>query len=230
MADLSVVVCVSLDHRADTSGLRNFKKCITDCETVEAVMECSGTFDLIIQARCESFADYTARMDSIADQVRLYVSRIEANFVSKTLNCGCAPDDTRVMWLPCKGGKKSIEISKIDKVLAEGDCMSVHVGSWHCLVHDTMHHFRESLGDHFVLLHRSALVRADFIERALHYDRRWIVRLCDGTQQRVAKSHVADIIRLISGDSSSDGAKKSKNARSMEISEPNIEMEMHRSE
>ena len=227
MTDLSVVVCVALDHRADTDGLRQFKKCIMECDTVEAVMECSGTFDLIIQARCESFADYTERMDSIADQVRLYASRIEANFVSKTLNCGCSPDDTRVMWVPCEGGKKSIQISKIDKVLAEGDYMSVHVGSWHCLVHDTMHHLCESLGDHFILLHRSALVRTDFIERALHFDRRWIVRLCDGTQQRVAKSHVADIIRLMSGESSNGGASKSKNALSREKSEPIGELKMH---
>lgn len=227
MTDLPVVVCVALDHRADTDGLRNFKKCIVECDLVEAVMECSGTFDLIVQLRCESFAEYTARMDSVADQVRLYVKRMEANFVSRTVDCGCSSDDTRVMWVPCDGGKKRIEVGKIDKVLAEGDYMSVHIGSWHCLVHDTMHHFYETLGDRFILLHRSALVRVDFIERALHSERHWTVRLCDGTHQRVAKSHVADVLRLMSLDSSINRAKKSKNDPSLESWETINETRMH---
>lgn len=227
MTDLSVVVCVALDHRADTDGLRNFKKCIVACDMVEAVMECSGTFDLIVQVRCDSFADYARRMDGIADQVRLYVSRIEANFVSNTVDCGCSSDDTRIMWLPCEGGKKRIDVHKIDKVLAEGDYMSVHIGNWHCLVHDTMHHFYHSLGDRFILLHRSALVRVDFIERALHSDRHWTVRLCDGTYLRVAKSHVGDMIRLMSADSATDGAKKSKDDPPMEDRATVNETRMH---
>lgn len=220
MADLSVIVCVALDHRADTDGLRNFKKCIAECDMVEEVMECSGAFDLIVQVGCESFADYTARLDGIADKIRLYVSRMEANFVSKAVHCGGSSGDTRVMWVPCEGGKKRIDVSKIDKVIAEGDYMDVHVGTWHCLVHGTMRHFQESLGDSFILLHRSALVRANFIERALHSDRHWTVRLFDGTYQRVAKSHVAEVIRLISLDSSNNGAQQSKKAPATDIREP----------
>lgn len=226
MTDLSVVVCVALDHRADIDGLRAFKKCIVDCRMVEAVMECTGTFDLIVQGRFESFAEYTEQMANIAEHVRLYVRRIEANFVSKTLSCGSSSDDTRIMWLPCEGGKKSIPVCKIDKVLAEGDYMSVYVGDWHCLVHDTMHHLRDSLGDQFILLHRSALVRADFIESALHTDRCWTVRLRDGTRQRVAKSHVADVMRLMSADSSMKDVKKSKNPLSTEHAKQLNEMEL----
>lgn len=220
MPGLAVVVCVAFDHRADIDGLRDFKRCIVECESVEAVMECSGTYDLIVQLRCESFTDYAARLDGIADKVRLYISRLDANFVSNTIDCRRAPDDARQMWVPCAGGKRRIETSMIDKVLADGDYMSVHIGNWHCLVHDTMHNLREWLGDRFILLHRSALVRVDFIDRTLHTGRHWKVRLCDGTYQRVAKSHVADLLRLTGSESSMAGAQTPKTAPPTEDREP----------
>jgi len=227
MTDLSVIVCVAFDHRADPEGLRSFKRCIAECDRVEEIMECSGTFNLIVQARFDSFADYTARLDRIADQVRLNVTRIETNFVSKRVDRSGQSDDSHRLWVPCEGGKKAIEVCKIDKIIADGDYMHIHVGDWHCLVHDTMRHLHDSLGDRFILLHRSALVRVDFIERALHINRRWTVRLCDGTNQRVAKSHVADVIHLISAQSSINGAIKSKDGLSFDDPAPLNELRMH---
>lgn len=228
MSGLAVIVCVAFDHRADAEGLRNFKRCIVECDLVEAVMECCGTFDLIVQVRCESFTDYKARLDAIPDQVRDYISRLDANFVSSTITGRRSSDGNRVMWVPCEGGKRRIETSMIDKVLAEGDYMSVHIGNWHCLVHTTMHDLREWLGDRFILLNRSALVRADFIERTLHSGRHWAVRLCDGTYLRVAKSHVAEVVRLTSVDSSIVGAQKSKAGSPPENRKPVNEMQMRR--
>ena len=80
--------------------------------------------------------------------------------------------------------------------------MKVHIGDWTCLVHETIKKLCEELdSDQFIQLHRSVVVRSDFIERLLHQDRRWIAKLRDGTQQRVAKSHVPDLLRLMGSDS-----------------------------
>jgi DNA-binding LytR/AlgR family response regulator len=53
----------------------------------------------------------------------------------------------------------------------------------------------------FVQLHRSVLVRVDFIERFVHVERHWNARLRDGTTIRVAKGHVQDVLRLIKPES-----------------------------
>ena len=51
-------------------------------------------------------------------------------------------------------------------------------------------------------LHRSWLVRAGFIERLIHQEQRWVARLIDGTHVRVAKSHIRDVLQLMTGESS----------------------------
>jgi hypothetical protein len=74
----------------------------------------------------------------------------------------------------------------------------------------------------FVQLHRSWLVRAEFIERLIHHDQRWEARLRDGTHVAVARSHIRDVLSLISGDSSVQAGsrdKKSSGQRLHRVSE-----------
>lgn len=106
------------------------------------------------------------------------------------------------MWVPCAGGRKRIEVGMIDKVAAEGDYMRLYIQDWHCLIHSTIHALREQLDARHIQLHRSSIVRIDFIDRLLHRDRRWIARLRDGSQQPVAKSHVSELLDLMSHESS----------------------------
>ena len=106
------------------------------------------------------------------------------------------------MWVPCVGGRKRIEVGMIDKVAAEGDYMRLYIQDWHCLIHSTVQGLKEQLDARFIQLHRSSIVRIDFIERLLHRDRRWIARLRDGSQQPVAKSHVSEVLDLMSSESS----------------------------
>lgn len=78
-------------------------------------------------------------------------------------------------------------------------------GSWMawpkpCLIHSTIRALKEQLDARFIQLHRSWLVRIDFIDRLIHEDRRWIARLCDGSQLPVAKSHVAEVLKLMTHD------------------------------
>jgi acylphosphatase len=45
-------------------------------------------------------------------------------------------------------------------------------------------------------LHRSIIVRRDFIDRLVHEGRHWIARLRDGTIERVAKSHAVETLEM----------------------------------
>ena len=205
MTDINIVVCLAFDHRAPADGLQRFKDCIVGCPFVERAMEVCGTFDLIVQGRCGSLAEYTENMEKLRDPVARFVARLETNFVGKMVERTeeSTPSSEAALWLPCKDGRKRVECRLIDKIVAEGDYMRVHVADWNSLIHQTMEQlFKQLKGFGFIRLHRSWLVRADFIERLIHHDHRWEARLKDGTHVAVAKSHVRDVLKLISGESS----------------------------
>ncbi len=200
MAELNVVVCIAFDHRADALGLERFKGCIARCAFVDVAMEVTGTFDMIVQGKIGTLAGYTDQMDRIRPQLTQFVSRIETNFVGKKIERRSTAENS--MWLPCTGGRRRIDIGMINKVVAEGDYMRLFVRDWHCLVHSTIRALREQLDDRFVQLHRSSIVRTDFIDRLMHRDHRWTARLQDGSHLSVARSHVPEVLKLMSGDSS----------------------------
>ena len=83
MADLSVVVCLAFDHRADPEGLAHFRQCVCHCGFVELALDVSGTFDMIIQGKIGSLAAYTEQMDRIRPQLAAFVKRIETNSSAK---------------------------------------------------------------------------------------------------------------------------------------------------
>jgi len=214
ISDLAVIVCVAFDHRASADGLGGFKACIAKCPFVDVTTEVTGTFDLIVEGRCASLAEFNEQMDLIRPQIAQFVSRIETNFVSKKVE-RVRNGDAAALWLPFEGGRKRVEAHMIDKIEAEGDYMRIHVADWCCLVHDTMHRLSEQLSDFgFVLLNRSCLVRLEFIDQLTHDDRRWVARLRDGTQVRIAKSHVPEVLRLTDGESSKNEASLSTNSPS----------------
>jgi DNA-binding LytR/AlgR family response regulator len=224
MAELHVLVCVAFDHRSDAGGLERFKSCISKCEFVEVAMEVSGTFDMIVQGRFETLAAYTEQMDRIRPQLAAFVSRLETNFVCKKIERKAAAEKT--MWVPCVGGRKRIDIGMIDKVVAEGDYMRLYIQDWHCLIHTTIHALKAQLDARFIQLHRSSIVRIDFIDRLLHRDRRWIARLRDGSQQSVAKSHVAKVMDLLGHDSSKDKRITAKTNLLVEEQQQSVELQM----
>ncbi len=224
MAELNIVVCVSFDHRADAEGLERFKKCICTCAFVEVAMEVSGTFDMIVQGKIATLADYTEEMNRIRPMLAEFVTRIETNFVGKKMERH--PEAEKFMWVPCVGGRKRIDIGMIDKVTAEGDYMRLFVHDWHCLIHSTIHALKEQLDSRFIQLHRSSIVRIDFIDRLMHQDRRWIARLRDGSQQAVAKSHVSAVLGLITDGLSKDERKQAKSDTVVEAPQQSNEIQM----
>lgn len=225
MHDLTVIVCLAFDHKAPVEGLRDFKTCIFQCPFVETAMEVAGTYDLIIQARLSSFEQYNEEMERISPQLREYSTRVEANFVGRKLDR--RHSNGKALWLPVPNGRRRVSANLIDKIVANGDYMKVHVGDWSCLVHETIKKLCEELdSDQFIQLHRSVVVRSDFIERLLHQNRRWIAKLRDGSHQRVAKSHVPEVLRLMGSDSASFGDVSSTTGQANERQQPANEIPM----
>ena len=101
-------------------------------------------------------------------------------------------------WASDMSGLVRIAAQDVDRVSAERDYMRLHVGRRSWLIHHSMAALEEGLNPElFVRLHRSAIVRKDFITGfTRNQSGRWIARLGDGVDSRSAAS-----IRTASGRS-----------------------------
>jgi two-component system response regulator AlgR len=103
-------------------------------------------------------------------------------------------------WASDLTGLVRIAASDVDRVSAERDYMRLHVGRRSWLIHHSMAALEEGLDPAlFVRLHRSAIVRKDFITGfTRNPSGRWIARLADGTEQPVGRLY-SDRVRAIAG-------------------------------
>ncbi len=103
-------------------------------------------------------------------------------------------------WASDLSGLVRIAARDIDRVTAERDYMRLHVAKRSWLIHHSMSALEEGLDPElFVRLHRSAIVRRDFIAGfTRNASGRWIARLADGNEQPVGRLY-ADQVRAIAG-------------------------------
>src|SRR5437870_5753348 len=103
-------------------------------------------------------------------------------------------------WASDLSGLVRIAAKDVDRVSAERDYMRLHVGRRSWLIHHSMTALEEGLDPElFVRLHRSALVRKDFIAGFIRNPSgRWIARLGDGEEQLVGRLY-SDRVRSIAG-------------------------------
>jgi len=180
------------DQRAAPAEIGAFKDTVLKCPSVLHAVEVSGTFDFIVEATIPDMEAYTAQLELCAQTVARLIARYEVSFVCKRF---VNSDETRrAVWVPSDEGMVRIDCAKIDKVTAEGDYMRIHSAGQSWMVHSTMGALSDCLDDSFVRLHRSILVRRDFIESMTHDHLHWTAQLNDGTRERVAKSHVSALL------------------------------------
>ena len=227
--DLRVIMCIAFDHRAPAEQVAAFKQSLINCETVLHSVEVTGTFDLMIEAALPDIATYHTWFEGAKEPFAGLIARYEANFVCKRFVRVPKTSKERVLWVPCRSGKQRLDMNKIDKVTAEGDYMRIHSGNDSWMVHMTMREIAERLGEHeFVHVHRSIIVRCAFVDRLIHEGRRWLARLRDGSVQRIAKSHVVEVLNKLGVDSATSGALSANDALVNEAGSTANEMEVQR--
>jgi two-component system response regulator AlgR len=103
-------------------------------------------------------------------------------------------------WASDLTGLVRIAARDVDRVSAERDYMRLHVGRRSWLIHHSMAALEEGLNPEiFVRLHRSAIVRRDFITGfTRNASGRWIARLADGGEQPVGRLY-SDRVRSMAG-------------------------------
>ena len=103
-------------------------------------------------------------------------------------------------WASDRTGLVRIAASDVDRVSAERDYMRLHVGARSWLIHHSMAALEEQLDPGlFVRLHRSAIVRRDFIRGfSRNPSGRWVALLADQTEQPVGRLY-SDRVKAIAG-------------------------------
>lgn len=103
-------------------------------------------------------------------------------------------------WASDLTGLVRIAACDVDRVSAERDYMRLHVGRRSWLIHHSMAALEDGLDPElFVRLHRSAIVRRDFVTGfTRNASGRWIARLADGGEQPVGRLY-ADRVRSMAG-------------------------------
>ena len=103
-------------------------------------------------------------------------------------------------WASDRTGLVRIAASDVDRVSAERDYMRLHVGARSWLIHHSMAALEEQLDPGlFVRLHRSAIVRRDFIRGfSRNPSGRWVALLNDQTEQPVGRLY-SDRVKAIAG-------------------------------
>jgi two-component system response regulator AlgR len=97
-------------------------------------------------------------------------------------------------WVSEARGLVRLATADVDRVSAERDYMRLHVGKRSWLINHTIGKLEEELDPaKFVRLHRSAIVRRDFITGLRRdADGRWWSRLADDTEQKVGRLYLAN--------------------------------------
>ncbi|CAA9485954.1 MAG: hypothetical protein AVDCRST_MAG91-277 [uncultured Sphingomonadaceae bacterium] len=117
------------------------------------------------------------------------------------------PAGTRYLqefWASDINGLTRVRVDDVDRISAERDYMRIHVDKRSWLINHSLAKLEEELDPaRFVRLHRSAIVRKDFVIGLRHDDGCWTARLADGTEQRVGRLY-AENARKLSGRAKGD--------------------------
>lgn len=204
VARLHVILCFAFDHHAPGADIESYQKALIECPDVCHSIEASGAFDFMVEFDVPDLQSYNECLKQLVQPLPPFVVRYEANFVVRRF-VRARHQEARDLWVPCRDGMRRIDSATITTVHAEGDYVRVRSGEQNWLLHLTMSAISERLDPElFIRLHRSTIVRCALIERLTHRDGRWYAQLFDGTTQRIAKSHVAEALRVMRGDSAAE--------------------------
>ena len=96
------------------------------------------------------------------------------------------------IWAPHRAEMVRIAVARIDRIEAERDYMRLHVGARSYLVHQTIADLERRLDTAlFIRLHRSVIVRRDFIAGLSHDGRgAWQAALLDQSTVRIGRTYL----------------------------------------
>jgi DNA-binding LytR/AlgR family response regulator len=191
--DLRIILCLEFEQHAPPAEVSALKAALIDSPNTLHALESTGDFDFLLEVAPPDMAWWNKWLKTLASPFAQLVSRCETSFVCKRFIRRAKSE--RPLWVPTANGLMRLDQSAVDKVVANGDYVQLVSNGRQWLLHATMHAVRGMLGSRsFVQLHRSTIVRCGFIDRLSHAGRQWVAHLSDGTSERVARTHVPEVL------------------------------------
>ena len=140
--------------------------------------------------------DYVMKPVS-ADRLARAVERARERLASRAgggTAAAAAPAHLEEFWVSESRGLVRLAALDIDRISAERDYMRLHVGRRSWLINHSMARLEEELDPgRFVRLHRSAIVRRDFVTGLRRDDSgRWYAVLADGEEIKVGRLYLSN--------------------------------------
>jgi len=160
--------------------------------------------DVVFVTAFDSFAVAAFEVDAVdyvmkpvaADRLERAVDRARERLRARAEGDVPAPapatDHVHEFWVSESRGLVRLAAQDVERITAERDYMRLHVGKRSWLINHTIAKLETELDPaRFVRIHRSAMVRRDFVT-GLRRDEggRWWARLADGEEQKVGRLYV----------------------------------------
>lgn len=156
------------------------------------VIFCTAFDQFAVEAFDVAAVDYILKPATV-ERLERAIARARMIMLSPATSTSAVRDRIDEFWVPHRSEVVRIAATEIDRVEAERDYMRLHVGSRSFLLHQTISELERRLApEQFMRLHRSSIVRRDFVSR-LRRDGlgNWYAGLKDGGEIRIGRSYVA---------------------------------------
>lgn len=179
-----------------TDGLQ-VAKALSGMKNAPAIIFVTAFDRFAVEAFDVAAIDYVLKPVE-TERLELALSRVRERFAQPSEVTEEESPWAEEFWVPYKSELRRIASSEINRVEAERDYMRLHVGNGSYLLHQTITGLEERLNpEEFIRLHRSHLVRRDWIAGLRHDGGGvWIACLKCGIEIRIGRTHLAEAKKL----------------------------------
>lgn len=195
------IICLRFAGEGNGEKVQQLKRRLLDRPAVLHAVDCSGSFDFMIEASCDDLTHYQELIDFLRADCSGLVDDFEHSLVCRRYLR--EREGEECLWLPTHDGQRRVAVSAIKSVVAEGDYVRLYTAECNWLMHSTLCALERMLVPHgFVKVHRSLLVRRAEIEQITHGTNGWLLRLRDGTTHRIPKARTQAVRAQLGVESS----------------------------
>jgi two-component system response regulator AlgR len=164
-----------------------------------AIVFCTAFDTFAVEAFAVEAVDYLLKPVTTERLARAVAKVLDARSAPPAPEPPPATPWMQELWAPSGSEMVRIPVTRIDHIEAERDYMRLHLGKRSYLIHQTIAELERKLDpDLFIRLHRSTIVRRDFIASLRHDGRgTWQAILIDGGAVAIGRTYLPAARALI---------------------------------